>query len=125
MDLEIMEITVNEASYRAKGSIYPQHYRTIVRRTDHEGTFRRLFMYLESVAKQYSRDIDEIEELYGEVNCDKAALIEVLNGKNFTKWTELEDLCLKDPESKMFKFLVDAKGTEEIEKRRKFLCLRR
>ena len=80
-------------------------------------------MELESIAKQYSRDIEEVQELYAEVNCDKAQLKEVLSGKSFTKWTELEDLCLRDPESKMYKYLIKDKGQAEIEKRKKFLCL--
>ncbi len=37
-----MEVKVNEESYKTKGAIFAQFYRTIVRRKDEWGEFRRL-----------------------------------------------------------------------------------
>ena len=42
MDLEIMNIIVNESDYNMKKVINPKYYRTIVRKTDIAGKFKRL-----------------------------------------------------------------------------------
>jgi len=54
--------------------------------------------------------------------CSKTKLIEKLKGQTFTVWTELEDLALqRGTEGLEYKYLLKAKGYEEINRRRKFL----
>ena len=122
-----MDIVVNEDDYVTLGMIKPQTYRTILRRPDHSGIFKRLQMELEAFAKQYSRSIDDVQEIYGEVNCDKTKLEGVLRGQSFTKWDELDDICLKkgDCLSRPYRFLIKEKGAEEIERRKIFLGLKK
>ena len=45
--------------------------RYVTRQEDMEAKFRRLNEELESIAKQYSREIDEIYTLFEEVGCSK------------------------------------------------------
>ena len=57
------------------------------------------------------------------VDCDKAKLREILSNQSFTKWSELEDICVErgDRTSRQYKALVKDKGLDEIERRRVYL----
>ena len=75
MDIEMMSIRVNEASIKEhQNKMIPRHYRTVLRREDVEGKFKWLSIELEEIAKQYSRSMDEIMDLFEQVNCDKRKL---------------------------------------------------
>jgi len=78
---------------------------------------------LQGYASQYSREFDEILLLFEEVNCNKAKLKEVLEGKSFAKWSELEDLALQETDhtSRQYEFLIKTKGEEEVQRRKVFL----
>ena len=76
----------------------PFYVRHIKRETNEEGMFRRLQEELSKMAQQYSISDEEINELFIQVCCNKKKLIEVLQGNDFTKWNELEDMALvSDP----------------------------
>ena len=119
-----MTITINERSYADNGKILPQRYRKVIRRPDEVGIFRRLQSELESLAKQYSIEFDEVQALYIQAQCNKDKLKEILTGRNYTTWTELDDLCLKkgDSRSREYRVLLKDKGVEQIEKRKKYLA---
>ena len=57
------------------------------------------------------------------VSCNKKKLIEMLQGSAFsTQWNELEDYALSmGTESGQYKYLLKAKGAEEMLRRKKFL----
>ena len=102
----------------------PFYVRHIKRETNEEGMFRRLQEELSKMAQQYSISDEEINELFIQVCCNKKKLIEVLQGNDFTKWNELEDMALiSDPNSPQFKYLLKQKGQEEINRRKRFLGL--
>ena len=49
-------------------------------------------------------------------------MIDVLEGKSFTKWNELEDLALRrGTECPEYSYLLKTKGYEEIIRRKQFL----
>ena len=137
MDIEMMSIRVNEASIKEhQNKMIPRHYRTVVRREDVEGKFKWLSIELEEIAKQYSRSMDEIMDLFEQVNCDKRKLRERLEGTSTCTWKKIEDLTLKNycealkrskggnvrnSEVAQYRCLVDEKGLEEITARCKFL----
>lgn len=56
------------------------------------------------------------------MSCSKQKLVEVLEKKSFTQWNMLEDLALKRGSgSDEYKYLLRAKGEEEVARRKKFL----
>ena len=118
-----MEIVVNEKTYNYYGRIVPQHYRTIVRKTDQMGAIKRVLSELESLAKMYSREFKEVEDMWLDFKCDKVKVREILAKQSFSEWSELEDLCVErgDRTSRQYKSLVKDKGLEEIERRRVYL----
>lgn len=60
--------------------------------------------------------------MFIEVSCSKSKLIEVLEGKSFSKWNGLEDLALlRGTESEEYRYLLKNKGYEEIVRRKRFL----
>jgi hypothetical protein len=71
--------------------------REVTRETNEEGMFRRLKLELSRIGQEYGVEEDEVHEMYFSVCCSKKKLIEVLQGKDFTKWNELEDLALREP----------------------------
>ena len=77
------------------------------------------------MAKMHSKTIDEVESIFMKVDCDKAKVREILSNQSFTKWSELEDICVErgDRTSRQYKSLVKDKGLEEIERRRVYLSL--
>ena len=84
--------------------------------------FRRLQMELSQLGQKYGVDDMEINQMFVEVSCCKAKLIEILEKKTFTKWNELEDLALRrGTETDEYKYLLRSKGAEEIQRRRRFL----
>ena len=75
-----------------------------------------------SLAEKFSKDVDEVHKVFYEVSCNRDALIKVLENKSVKcRWSQLEDLALKDLASEAFKHVQSTKGTEEVERRRKFL----
>ncbi len=66
--------------------------------------------------------MDELNALFMEVSCSKGALIDLLQGKKFQKWSKLEDMALaRGCDSEEYKYLLKSKGHEEILRRKKFL----
>lgn len=95
-----------------------------MRFNNEEGTFNRLMNDLQQIAQEYGVNEEEIHDRFFKVSCSKAKLIESLKGQSFTQWTELEDLALeKGTESIEYKYLLKAKGYEEILRRKKFIGL--
>ena len=76
---------------------------------------------LTAIAKQYSRDIDEILQIFEEVNCSKQQLKKVLEGQSYCKWNELEDLALNSNDKMQYNYLLKCKGQEEVDRRLIFL----
>lgn len=97
--------------------------REVTRERNEHGIFKRLMCELETTAKQYGRDIDDVLKLFEEVNCSKAALKKALEGSEYVKWTELEDMALHNEKDDQIEYLLRTKGQEEVEKRRNFLGL--
>ena len=60
--------------------------------------------------------------MFVNVSCSKQKLIEVLERKSFTQWNMLEDLALRrGAGTEEYKYLLRAKGEEEVARRKKFL----
>jgi hypothetical protein len=65
---------------------------------------------------------DDVLEMWSSVSCSKKEFKLLLEKKSFTAWTDMEDKFLfSDPDGPEYKQLVKLKGTEEMERRRKFL----
>ena len=64
MNLEIMTIDVNDEDYRQRGFVYPRHYRKMERKEDEAGKFKQFNMDLQELSNQFSRDFDEVLELF-------------------------------------------------------------
>lgn len=111
LDMEIMRIRFDAA----------QQKREVSREKNEIGMFKRLHSELHSVAQQYGKDIEDIYQLWEDVNCSKAQLKSVLEGQSYAKWTVLEDLALKGGDRQQLRYLEKTKGTEQMEKRAKFL----
>ena len=63
-----------------------------------------------------------MSELYVKVGGDLKLLEKYFKGENVTLWNYLEDIALEKPEtSHEYQWLLDLKGADEIEKRKKFL----
>ena len=76
------------------------------------------------MAQAYSVPIERVHEMFIECSCSKGKLLEILKGKEFIKWGELEDLALnKDENSYEYIYILKVKGLEEILRRKKFLGL--
>jgi hypothetical protein len=78
------------------------------------------------LAKQHNKEFEDIMELFEKTSCRFDVLEEVLEGKSQVKskmWTCLEDLVLMKPDmnEEAYSILINEKGKEEIEIRRKFL----
>lgn len=113
----------------------PRYYRSVVRRTDEEGKFKWMQIELEEMAQQYSRSVEEIMVMFGQVNCDKKRLRERLEGTTYCTWKKIEDLTLKNyfeavqqngiagsgAENAQYQCLVEEKGTDEIAARNRYL----
>lgn len=92
-----MHITTSEKSFaEQKGFIRPKDYRVIVRRIDQVGQFKWIQNDLEEIANQYSKDLDDVLQIFEQVNCDKKRLIEQLEGGSYCSWKKLDDLALKN-----------------------------
>ena len=96
MDLEIMTVDVNLKDYVTRDYIAPRYYRTMIRKKDETGDFRRFTIELEQLANQYSKTLDEVLELFESFSCSKPKLYAALKGENKHRWTPLEDLVLKN-----------------------------
>lgn len=127
LDLETVEVILKrdiKEEIDPENPNVPNYVRSVTRCTNEEGMFRRLQMDLQIIGKEYGVEDEQVNEIYFQVSCSKAKLIETLKGKSFTKWTELEDYGLeKGTESIEYKYLLKLKGYEEIIRRKKFLSL--
>lgn len=56
------------------------HKRVVTREKNEQGHFERLARELEEIGKQYGIDIDDITEMYAEVNCSKPNLRKLIEG---------------------------------------------
>ena len=79
--------------------------------------------------------MDEVLQIFEQVNCDKKRLREQLEGGSYCSWKKLDDLALKNIWTEMkaqgsgfskandpcYKLLVEEKGAAEIQARMKFL----
>ena len=64
MILEIVDIKVNEKTYRQRGTIIPALYRTVVRKNDIAGSFMLIQREFEQWAKEYGIDVEEVSMLF-------------------------------------------------------------
>jgi hypothetical protein len=86
--------------------------------------FEGLSNSLRDLAKEYSKEMDEMHMLFMEVSCDLGELRSLLKGQKAPKWSMLEDLAIQsEPDSMEFKHICDMKGSNHVHKRRKFLEL--
>ena len=134
-DIERMYISTSEKAFKDnKGFIKPKDYRTVVRKRDQMGEFKWIEKDLEEIAKQYSKDFDEVCLIFEQVNCDKKRLRERLEGNSFCSWKKIEDLTLKRywecvqengndeaRKSDHYQALLEEKGSAEIAARMRFL----
>ncbi len=97
--------------------------RYVTRQEDMEAKFRRLNDELESIAKQYSREIDEIYTLFEEVGCSKDQLKKLLLGHSYMRWSELEDMALQSKDPRQVAYIIKTKGQEEVDRRVVFLSI--
>jgi len=128
LDLETVRVTLKRDPEREADPENPAgqpfYVRHIERETNEEGMFRRLQEELSKMAQQYSITDEDINDMFISVSCNKKKLIELLQGNDFTKWNELEDMALgMDTNSPQYKYLLKQKGQEEINRRKKFLGL--
>ena len=66
--------------------------------------------------------MDEIYEIFQDVNCSKSELRRVLEGKRFSKWNPLEDLALlSERNSAHWDYITKTRTEEEIAARAAFL----
>ena len=64
-DIERMCVHINEQAYIACGyQIKPKDYRTVVRKVDDDGRFKWINIELREIAREYSKDIDEIFQIF-------------------------------------------------------------
>jgi len=135
-DIEVMDVRINEQSYTEREVIVHKFYRTVTRRGDLKGRFKWIEFELKEIANQYSKDLDEVMTMFGQVNCDKKRLRDRLAGNSFCVWKKLEDLILQNhfnqtkanggvppTENSHYKQLLEEKGASEIQARMKFLGL--
>ena len=96
----------------------------VVRKPDEEGMFEQLQNELAALARQYSLELDDVQQIFLQAGADKHKVKEILAGRSYTSWSELDDLCLSkaDTRSREYRALVKEKGFSEVEKRRKYLA---
>lgn len=75
-----------------------------------EGCFRRLGFELEQIAREYGRELDEINQVFLEVNGCKQQLRRVLEGNSYNKWDMLQDLALQSGIADQIQYLITVKG---------------
>jgi len=77
------------------------------------------------LAEKYKKDVNELHQIFYEVNCSRDDLVRVLdNREGVARWSVLEDLALKgDPTSEAFIHVLKAKGDGSIVERKRFLGL--
>jgi hypothetical protein len=94
MELVIMKIktTRNWDKQHADASKFPVYKRTITREDNEEGRANRTVRELQEIADQYSKTLDEVLVVFGQVNGRKQAVKDHYadNGKNIA-WTPMED----------------------------------
>jgi hypothetical protein len=84
--------------------------------------YKKLHEQLKEVEMKYKRTAEEIADIFVKVSGDLHSLKRYFEGDSVILWTYLEDLALTKPEDSMeYKCLLEAKGKEEIEKRKMFL----
>ena len=72
--------------------------------------------------KYEGKSIYEIVDIFIKVSGDLESVRDYLEGKRVIEWTYLEDIALATPEgSTEYRCLVQTKGKDEIEKRKRFL----
>jgi hypothetical protein len=78
---------------------------------------------MQMLAKKHKRDVGEVHQLFYKVNCDRLALVELLEGGSHTActWEVLEDLALRDCDSEAYKHVLEKKGYSEVAERKYFL----
>jgi hypothetical protein len=69
----------------------PLFKRTVERSDNTEGKFSRLRRELDTIAKEYGKNLDEIFELFSEVACSKRKLVEKLQKERGIVKVEQED----------------------------------
>ena len=62
------------------------------------------------MAKEYSKEIEEIYLLFEEVGCSKEQLKKLLAGHTFTRWSELEDMALTSKNPHQIAYITKSKG---------------
>ena len=97
--------------------------RHVTRQEDLQAKFSRLNEELELLAKQYSKDIDEIYSLFEEVGCSKEQLKKLLLGQSYMRWSELEDMALQSNDARQVAYIIKTKGQDAVEARKLFLGL--
>lgn len=129
LDLETMTIEVNiaddsvrEEFLKAKGQCIQPRTRDITVEPNVEGKAKRLYNEIIEMSKAHGiTDEDEVFKLFEACCCSKKHFKMALEKKTFSPWTEIEDLVLRDPESKEYKELCKVRSMEDIEQRKRFL----
>lgn len=78
---------------------------------------------IEDLAFKYGVDFEEALKIFESVSCCKKQLKAALENSEHVSWSELDDLGLNDIHSPEYKHLVQTKGKEEVERRKRFLGL--
>jgi len=59
---------------------------------------------MQMLATKHKRDVGEVHQLFYKANCDRLALVEILENSSHTAvtWEVLEDLALRDTDSEAY-----------------------
>ena len=90
---------------------------------EEENLFKKLHCAFQELSEEFEgKSIYEIIDVFIKVSGDLQSVRDYLEGKRVVEWTYLEDIALSTPEaSTEYRCLVQTKGKDEIEKRKKFL----
>ena len=79
---------------------------------------------LQTLALRYSREYNEVKDIFYKVSCIFDTLKEVLKmGDEKLMWTDEQDEELRENNPKIMKYLIKEKGQESVKNRRKYLGL--
>ena len=87
-----------------------------------DNRYKKLHEEFQEIEQKYNRSSAEIADIFVKVSGDIVNLKRYLEGEDVPIWSYLEDLALTKPEDSMeYRCLLESKGKDEIDKRKKFL----
>eukprot|EP01022_Parablepharisma_sp_SALTPOND_P034645 TRINITY_DN924_c0_g1_i1.p5 TRINITY_DN924_c0_g1~~TRINITY_DN924_c0_g1_i1.p5 ORF type:complete len:300 (+),score=68.74 TRINITY_DN924_c0_g1_i1:2618-3517(+) len=87
--------------------------------------YEKIDAKLNELSKKYNQPVEQLVANLSQVSGNFEDLEKYLEGKPVKLWNELEDMALRNPENMdMQNWLLKTKGTEAINKRKKFLGIK-